>query len=85
MADEAALPDAGLEQAALGREVGRALESLPERQKAAILLCHFQGASNIEAAEIMDLSVEVLESLLARGRRTLRLELAHLKDFLGEG
>jgi RNA polymerase sigma-70 factor (ECF subfamily) len=85
MADEAALADAGLEQAALGREVGRALEGLPERQKAAILLCHFQGASNIEAAEIMDLSVEALESLLARGRRTLRLQLAHLKDFLGEG
>jgi RNA polymerase sigma factor (sigma-70 family) len=85
MADEAALPDAGLAQAALGREVGRVLEGLPERQKAAILLCHFQGASNIEAAEIMGLSVEALESLLARGRRALRLQLVHLKDFVGEG
>ena len=84
MVDETALPDAGLEQAGLGREVGRVLEGLPERQKAAILLCHFQGASNIEAAEIMDLSVEALESLLARGRRTLRAQLAHLKDFVGE-
>jgi RNA polymerase sigma-70 factor (ECF subfamily) len=84
-ADEGALPDAGLDQAMLGREVGRALEALPERQKAAILLCHFQGASNIEAAEIMGLTVEALESLLARGRRTLRTQLTHLKDFVGEG
>jgi RNA polymerase sigma factor (sigma-70 family) len=82
--DETVSPDAGLEQAALSREVARGLQELPERQRAAILLCHFQGASNIEAAEIMDLSVEALESLLARGRRTLRAQLAHLKDFVGE-
>jgi len=84
LADEAHAPDAGLEQAALGRAVAKALDGLPERQKAAILLCHFQGASNIEAAEIMNLSVEALESLLARGRRALRVELASLRDFLGE-
>ena len=83
VADETVSPDAGLEQAALSRQVAGALETLPERQKAAILLCHFQEASNIEAAEIMNLSVEALESLLARGRRTLRAQLAHLKQ--GEG
>ena len=65
--------------------IARVLETLPERQKAAILLCHFQNCGNIEAAEIMGLSVEALESLLARGRRTLRMQLAHLKDFVGEG
>ena len=85
MPDESISPDAGLDQAALGREVARALELLPERQRAAILLCHFQGAGNIEAAEIMGLSVEALESLLARGRRALRAALAPLKNFMGEG
>ena len=85
LADEADSPDQGLDQAVLGREVARALDGLPERQKAALLLCHFQGASNIQAAEIMGLSVEALESLLARGRRTLRAELTHLRDFVGEG
>ena len=83
IADETISADTGLEQAALGRDVTRALEQLPERQRAAILLCHIQGAGNIEAAEIMGLSVEALESLLARGRRTLRVLLAHLKE--GEG
>ena len=84
MADETVSPEVGLDQAALARAVAQALDLLPERQKAAILLCHFQGAGNIEAAEIMDLSVEALESLLARGRRALRLQLAHLRDFVGE-
>ena len=85
MADLGALPDAKLDEGALGREIARALDTLPERQKAAILLCHFQDCGNIEAAEIMGLSVEALESLLARGRRALRSQLAHLKDFSGDG
>jgi len=85
VADDAALPDMGLDEGVLGREVARALDSLPERQKAAILLCHFQDLGNIEAAEIMGVSVEALESLLARGRRGLRSQLEHLKSFAGDG
>jgi RNA polymerase sigma factor (sigma-70 family) len=85
VADEAALPGARLEESQMGQEVARALETLPERQKAAILLCHFKECGNIEAAEIMGLSVEALESLLARGRRTLRTRLQHLKGFGGDG
>lgn len=45
---------------------------LPERQRSAIIMCHYQGLSNKEAAEILDVSVDALESLLARGRKTLR-------------
>ena len=85
IADDAAPPDSGLDDGVLGQEIGRVLDALPERQKAAILLCHFQERGNIEAAEIMGVSVEALESLLARGRRTLRSQLAHLKDFAGDG
>jgi RNA polymerase sigma-70 factor (ECF subfamily) len=59
-------------------EVGRALAALPERQRAAITLVHYQGLSNIEAAAVLDLNVEALESLLARGRRSLRDKLAEL-------
>jgi len=85
VADGAALPDAGLDEGKLGQEIGRALEDLPERQKAAILLCHFRELGNIEAAETMGISVEALESLLARGRRSLRSRLEHLKGFIGDG
>lgn len=52
--------------------VRRALNQLPERQREALLLCHFQGLSNIEAAATLELSVDALESLLARARRGLR-------------
>lgn len=54
------------------RTVGGALAQLPDRQRAAIVLVHYQGMTNIEAASILSLSVDALESLLARGRRRLR-------------
>lgn len=73
-------PDRGLEVAALQAEVNAALADLPERQRAALLLCHYQERGNIEAAEILGISVEALESLLARGRRSLRGKLSHLRD-----
>jgi len=55
-----------------------AMRELPERQKQALELVHFQEMSNIEAAEIMSVSVDALESLLARGRRKLKALL--IKD-----
>ena len=78
--DPAPGPDAGLQNAALTVQIEAALAALPERQRAAIQLCHYQGCGNIEAAEILEISVEALESLLARGRRTLRTRLEHLRD-----
>lgn len=63
----------GLDAAA---RVRQAVSALPERQRLALELCHFQELSNIEAAAIMEVSVEAMESLLARGRRTLRKALA---------
>ncbi len=59
----------------LSFQVEIALQKLPERQRTAIALCYYQGLSNIEAAEILNISVAALESLLARGRRSLRTQL----------
>ena len=78
--DPAPGPQSGLECADLSRQIEDALRALPERQRAAIQLCHYQECGNIEAAEILGISVEALESLLSRGRRTLRARLQHLKD-----
>lgn len=50
-----------------------ALNHLPERQRTAIMLCAVKGLSNIDAAIVMDTSVDALESLLARGRRKLKV------------
>ena len=56
-------------------QIKRALASLPDRQREAIVLQYYQEFSNIEAAQIMDISIEALESLLARARRNLRTAL----------
>ncbi len=55
-----------------GEAVGRALSLIPERQRDAIILVYYQEMSNREAADIMQVSVDALESLLSRGRRALQ-------------
>lgn len=52
-----------------------ALAQLPERQRSAIVLNHYHGFSNREIAQIMEISVDALESILARARRGLKAEL----------
>ena len=73
--DPGPAPDAGLMASDLGVRVDAALAGLPERQREAIVLCHYQELGNIEAAALMEVSVEALESLLSRGRRALRAAL----------
>ena len=77
--DERASTEPGglLERKRTAVEVSKAIADLPERQRSAIILVHYQGLSNIEAAAVLDVGVEALESLLARGRRSLRERLGH--------
>jgi RNA polymerase sigma-70 factor (ECF subfamily) len=77
--DPGPAPDRSLMASDVGRRVQQAMLSLPDRQREAVALCHYQELGNIEAALIMDVSVEALESLLSRGRRALRLALADLQ------
>ncbi|MEZ5937586.1 MAG: RNA polymerase sigma factor [Hyphomonadaceae bacterium] len=65
-----------LEEKQRSARVHEAILELPERQRAALALCYFQEKSNIEAADILEISVEALESLLARARRSLKARLA---------
>jgi len=66
-------------------QVEHALLALPERQRAAITLVHYEGLSGSEACEVLEIGLEALESLLARGRRTLREQLRELaKSMDGE-
>jgi len=53
-----------------------AIQELPERQKMALNLCFYEELSNKEAAEIMDIGVKALESLLMRAKSGLRDILA---------
>ena len=76
--DEGPAPDRGLLAAETGVRVAAALKRLPDRQREAIVLCHYQELSNIDAAALMEISVEALESLLSRGRRALRQALSDM-------
>jgi RNA polymerase sigma-70 factor, ECF subfamily len=58
--------------------VQAALERLPERQRAALTLTHHQGLSHAEAALVLGVGVDAVESLVARARRNLRELLAPL-------
>jgi RNA polymerase sigma-70 factor (ECF subfamily) len=75
VADERDGPDSGIDRSRAARIVDSRIADLPERQRLALSLVHFEGLSNIDAASIMDISVEALESLLARARRSLRQSL----------
>lgn len=68
-------PEEDLINEELGDRVERAIHSLPDRQRAALSLSLHRQLSNPEIAEIMGASVEAIESLLARGRRTLKQQL----------
>jgi RNA polymerase sigma-70 factor (ECF subfamily) len=58
------------------RRVDSAIARLPERQRLALPLVHFEQMPNSAAAAVMEISVDALESLLARARRALKEELA---------
>lgn len=81
-------PDPASDPGAVGhtidvsRAVSRAMAELPERQRMAVTLVHFQGLTNIEAAEALEVSVDALESLLARARRAMRGALEPVRNEL---
>lgn len=66
------------------RLVESALSRLPDNQRIAMTLRHYQELTNIEIAETMSMSVDAVESLLARARRSLKDALADLRDELLE-
>jgi RNA polymerase sigma-70 factor (ECF subfamily) len=79
-------PDAmeSLYRTQMAQHVATAMAGLPVNQRAAIALCYYEELSNIEAAEILSVTVGAVESLLVRGRRQLREALqVHLTTHEG--
>ena len=75
--DHAATAPEAIDQAWVTRRMDAAIADLPERQKLALIYVHFEHMTNIVAAAVMDISVDALESLLARARRGLKIALAN--------
>lgn len=82
--DPQARPDAPLDRTEAAKRVDAAIVRLPDRQRQALSLVYFEGMSNIEAADVMEVSVDALESLLSRARRTVKESLsAEWRELLG--
>lgn len=74
---------AGLIEADRAAALEAALAALPDRQRQAVVLRHLEGLTNPEIAEIMEIGVEAVESLTARGKRALTAALAGRREELG--
>lgn len=74
-------PDAQLLQDELRQAVDRAIASLPEAQRMAVVLRRYEQLPYEEIAKVLDLSVSAVKSLLFRARTALRESLS---DYLAD-
>jgi RNA polymerase sigma-70 factor, ECF subfamily len=78
LVDTAPLPDTALDQ----RHLAKALAQMPPRQRAALSLFYVEGHSMTEIASLIDANVKAVESLLTRGRVTLRSLLSDAHEMV---
>ncbi len=76
VADHSTPADAMLDRAHVASRIDEVIANLPERQRLALTMVHFEHLTNSAAAAAMEISVDALESLLARARRSLKTILA---------
>lgn len=69
--DDPDIPLHELEQKVEKIELEQAILHLPERQQQALNLCFYEDMKQKDAADVMDVSVKALESLLMRAKKGL--------------
>jgi RNA polymerase sigma-70 factor (ECF subfamily) len=79
--DSAKAPDTTLLDAEMQDAIERAIQELPEAQRMAVVMRRYQDVSYEEIAEVLELTVPSVKSLLFRARTELREKL---KRYLGE-
>nr|WP_254656256.1 RNA polymerase sigma factor [Jannaschia sp. CCS1] len=82
-ADDAPGAEAQMQDRGRMAALDAALATLPERQRQAVVLRHIEGLSNPEIADALEIGVEAVESLTARGKRALKAALEGQKEALG--
>lgn len=78
--DEGDRPDLQLEQDERALAVRKAIDSLPENQRTAVILQRFHDLPYEEIAKIMGCSVSSVESRLHRAKQSLSKKLNYLKN-----
>jgi RNA polymerase sigma-70 factor (ECF subfamily) len=70
-------PDASLLEVELQNAIEKAIGELPETQRLALILRRYEELSYEQIAEVLDLSVAAVKSVLFRARTELRARLAN--------
>ena len=78
--DPSPTPEAVLEESERAQLLQKAVENLPENQRAMVTLYHGQQKSYEEIAEIMDLPIGTVKSRLNRARLALKEKLSGLRE-----
>jgi len=79
MEDKSNSPFEALSQSEQSAHIGAALSKLTENQRMALTLSYYQGVSQREGADVMEISESAYESLLVRARKALKIILADEK------
>ena len=79
--DDAPPADEAIDGLRLRAAARDAVMTLPDRQRAAIILTYFEELPNAEAADLLGLNIKAFESLLLRARSALRQCCASLNEF----
>lgn len=77
--DESAPADAQMDAEWMRKRAMDAVQALPDRQRAAIVLTYYEDCSNLVAAEILGLNIKAFESLLLRARQALKQGLGDVR------
>lgn len=72
-------PDHLLESKEKAKTLQKTIEKLPENQRIAFVLHHYDGYSYQQISEIMNCTLSSVESLIHRARVGLKKKLEHLK------
>lgn len=75
IADASELPEHEVLRNELNRELEKALQDLPDIYRSAVLLRDVEGMSTAEAAEVLEVTEDVVKQRLHRGRLALRKSL----------
>jgi RNA polymerase sigma-70 factor (ECF subfamily) len=84
LVSEQARPEVVVDARRLAARVERELESLPEKQRAALCLTAVEGLSYAEVAEVLAVSEQAVKALVHRARSALVLQLREDAGRTGE-
>lgn len=74
-------PSSHVSENELQEKIQAAIQSLPESQKTALILCRYEGLSYLEIAKILKTTESATKSLIHRARESLKTKLS---DYLSE-